>query len=966
MNSIDSINSVDSTESKIQIIFDLSNPFEYIEQFCTINGLKIPIPDPNPSNSPNKYNPNIVLDLLTHDYIIFFTSKYFSWLKRPLMKFFKKCEIVCLNYYDKKLIERSIEQLNFFIKKNQSGQIIDAIKEKYKLRKFKYCCFFENSIEPNILYKKINFANEQLFISFDKYSIKKIEYKLKAFSQIAEKMGADKILIIYDKETSQKILVSANIGSNSPNYIPNAGLGATYTNANDSSEQIKLGFDYSNDLHNFNLNKYDLIDTIQRENAFFLSKEEFNSDIDLNFLIDARCINLIKEYETELVFKHANEWEKKIFAYASKFKLNLDTKSSIKNDVNIKIKISFLNIYKHSSAINGFNLYCFKEGFFHLCNLISLNRTNSESYLKIGNFLSSHLYYLNKGRFTIPLIYNKSLDLIKTHDDILKLNFTQNELASLYEQFFSLNLNYMQFKNFRSIIIKQPENFYDVINRHNYYGVEKKVFFSKLNFPINKLLFISYQYHIITNYKLKLLEKIKSYIYNTYTKMICQKDIFINLKKQMSNSFKTMKKTIKNIIKDPNYSLQIIKQSYVGYESIISNPVKILINPMLHQLTDYIKSRSLIITVSNEQKILTNLFAKLCACAKKYYILVDKTESNNYKYTNIHKYITKYIYYLPEHFLDYETQEELGDMDIDSSSINEYLNSSDVDDNVNDYNYIYYSDEKVDSIQSDTQSNIINGGDLHDQISEFSFEHDSTNIDLVQSIQNVDDLLDLIHKYVCIAKLYLENLEIYKENKIVYNPNDDINVLSNLFKIYKPSLDDYFKDENIEEIIFANILFYNNELKYLELEKILINCFNSSFNLDNGLYEYVCKTTKKYDLFKHRLSIELSNIIVNKSYEEQNSYNVIVQLFIPLIVHELRPNDFEFDLDSKEKTKTSLIKKVNSFILKLLRNCNTKISDSLNLEVFRKSTHENYSKYRVFYTVENLDQIINKSESIQL
>ena len=30
------------------------------------------------------------------------------------------------------------------------------------------------------------------------------------------------------------------------------------------------------------------------------------------------------------------------------------------------------------------------------------------------------------------------------------------------------------------------------------------------------------------------------------------------------------------------------------------------------------------------------------------------------------------------------------------------------------------------------------------------------------------------------------------------------------------------------------------------------------------------------------------------------------------------------------------------------------------MEIFRKQTHENYSKYRIFYTVENIDQIMKK------
>jgi len=938
----------------IQLIFNPSNPFEYIEQFCTLNNLKIPEPD-----KPYRYtyNPNTVLDLMTHDYVIFFTTKYFKWFKKPLLEFFKKCDILFLNYYDKKFIERSIEQLNFFIRRMQPGEILDSIKSTYKLRKLKRFCFFENSIEPNILYKKITFANEQLFISFDNYSIKRIEYKLKAFSQIAEKMGADKISIIYDKEISQKINIDASVGINSGST--QSGIGGGYSNSNELTEQIKLGFDYSNDSHIFNLNKFDLVDTIQRENSFFLSKEEFASDIDLNFLIDARCINLIKEYETELVFKHANEWEKKIFAHASKFKLNLDTKSYSKNDVNIKIKISFLNIYKHSESINGFNLYCFKEGFFHLCNLIR-QTPSKDSYLKIGNFLNSHLYYLNKGRFTIPVSYSQSIDLVKTHDDILKLNFNQDEIADLFKQFFEFNLNYAQFKNFRGIILKQPENFYDVIQRHNYYGIEKKNFFQDLYSPINKLLFISYQYHIITNYKINLIEKIKARTLDIYTKFSRYQDVIYIHNKDMLNKYKMKKYHIEKITSTPFELESFIKQNYPDCD----NPIKKIVNPLLHKLLKYIKQRGLVIKIGNEHNIIINLISKLCACAKKYNTFIDKNNNNNSVYNNFFRYAERYIYYLPNHFLDYETPEDIGNMDIDNSN---YDSCSENTSECNDFEISTHT-------STSSEDNLTMNNDcVHDEISEFSFEKSNDTNNNIFNITTLDDLLPLIYKYVYISTSYLELFQDYKKNKIVYNPTDDINVLSNLIKIFTHSLDDYYKEENIEEIIFSNILFYNSELNYSELEKIIVNCFNISFNIDNGLYEYVCLFGKKYDNAKINLVKELNEIIVNKSYENKNSYNIVAQLLIPLIVYSLTPDDFEFDLDSYEKTsktksskgdnsfnktKTSLIKKVNNFIVKLLRNSNSDISE--NLDIYRKKTHLNYSKYRIFYTIEDLKQIMSK------
>ena len=66
---------------------------------------------------------------------------------------------------------------------------------KVKVKKLKYIYFLENSMEPDTLYKKISFSKQELFLSFDNYIIKKMEYKLRTFCQIAEKLGAIKIKI---------------------------------------------------------------------------------------------------------------------------------------------------------------------------------------------------------------------------------------------------------------------------------------------------------------------------------------------------------------------------------------------------------------------------------------------------------------------------------------------------------------------------------------------------------------------------------------------------------------------------------------------------------------------------------------------------------------------------------------------------------------------------------------------------
>ena len=972
---------------KKNIVKDLllkeTNIFNGIEEFCIKNSLIIPKQD-----NYEKFNVSIIFELLRYEYVIFLTNKYFTFFKKSLLEFFKKCNILCLNYYDKVHIQRGIELFNFWIRSSEDNITKDQIILKYKLRKLKKFYFFENMIEPNILYKKIIFSNEELFISFDKYSIKKIEYKLKAFSQIAEKMGAIKIEIIYDKEIYEKNNFETTLNGNE------VGAGLSKTNINESSEQIKLGFDYSSDSYNFNLNKFDLVDTINKENVFFISKEEFESDIDLNFLIDARCINLIKEYNTELIFKYANEWEKKIFLYALKFNLVLNSNGSKKNDTNIKIKIIFLNIYMHFKDITGGNMYCLKEGFFHLSNLILNNPKSEWAYLKIANFLYSHLYYLQKNKFKINVQYN-NLDLIKTFEDIIELNFTKDELSKLFEEFFQQNLNYEQFKHMREIIIKQVSNFYDIIERHSYYGIEKKnIYLSKEITFTNKLLYISYQYHIIKTYKLNLLNKIKVHIDYIFSEINNLK-MFSDYKDSLYFKQPIIKSQI-NILNSSTDITYLLLKKYPKFNLEMDNPIKKMINPLLHELLSYIKKRGYIIKLTNEHILVLKLIKSLCFYAKKYNTIIFKNNSKNFIYNNFIKYATKYIYFLPHHFLDYETDAEIGNIDIDISKNIIELNNDETftdsycenksltdDNNDNDNDNDIDNDDDIDNdIDNDDDIDITVDDNDNERLTEhvYNYNYDDNNScksDLSEDKEtNISELsknsfIDNMYRKILKTNEYLDLFKLYYDRHILFNLNNDIDLLPNLINIFTPNLSDYYNEESIKNTIYQNILYYNDyDYDYEELENLIKYCFNRSFNINNGLFDYICKN-KKYDLAKYKLTKILNEVIVNRSYEEKSNYNIIAQLLIPLIVYRLNPNDFEFDLENSDRTKISLIKKVNNFMLKLIKNYNQANNFNFDIsnydfEKYSKIIHLNYLKYRIFYTVDNFQELIyfNKNSEI--
>jgi len=322
-----------------------------IKQCCIINNIDFPLLH-NEKYTPKEYEN--ILSLIKCEYAIFVTEKYFSWPKINLLKYFNKYNITYLNYNCKLDILSIIEVINKII--NIYEKFIDTLKIDnilsdrdvkreyiksvlvYKLyinhendnlseydkniitfklvsdlinilniKKIKLIHFSDNEIEPTILYKKISFSKEELFFSFDNYIIKKREYKLRTFCQIAEKLGAIEIKIKSDikNNTTKEINGQLNVASV-------GGVGINYNSTSTYNDTIDLHFQYTNYNCNLNLNKFYIIQLVEEQSEFFIPKEEFESDIDFKFLIDSRCINLIQSYDTKIIINHINKFEKKV------------------------------------------------------------------------------------------------------------------------------------------------------------------------------------------------------------------------------------------------------------------------------------------------------------------------------------------------------------------------------------------------------------------------------------------------------------------------------------------------------------------------------------------------------------------------------------------------------------------------------------------------------------------------------
>jgi len=305
----------------------------------------------NYQNIKKPYNFINVIDLINNEYLIFLSDSYFQFMNTPLLKYFKKYNIFYTNYNEKENIIKDTLFLNNFIDNVDNNNLNDFRASLEIDKPIKKIQFSENNILPNILYKKIYFSKEELFLPFEIYSIKKMEYKLKTFCQIAEKLGAKQIKIKYDNKINNSKTLNASLSALSSE---------TSVNTKDNKKEddnIDLKFDYNNYQYNLNLNKNKLYEIINEENELFITKENFNSDIDLKFLIDARCINLINDYHTNIIINHINSLERKISIKAKSFGLNIGINQEHHFSNSIEINIKFINIYDIPDCIDGTNIY---------------------------------------------------------------------------------------------------------------------------------------------------------------------------------------------------------------------------------------------------------------------------------------------------------------------------------------------------------------------------------------------------------------------------------------------------------------------------------------------------------------------------------------------------------------------------------------------------------------------------------
>jgi len=557
------------------------------------------------------------------DIIKFFYSDYFMFLstrfllkksffnfKSNLLKYFDKHNVLYIDYKYKNIVINILNIFNLFIKyasileKNEFiSEILktNSSNNYFDIKKLKLIYFSENIFEPNVLYKKIKFSNQEVFISFDNFIIKKMEYKLRTFCQIAEKLGAEKIVIDYNSLTINNSKTSLNL-----DFI-SYGSAVNIESSNKNSENIQIIFEYPNNDSDINLNKFYLINSIINENEFLITKEDFEADLELKFLIDARCINFIQKYNTMIILNSLTRTEKKIFLKAYNCGLNLEKINMKNNYIKINILIHFIQIQNNLDIIDGTNIHVLREGFIHLANIIK----KDNKYYKLLRYLQSHLNAINKKLITLPYEYDNINFINKTYDNIVNLNFTENEMCDILKKTFENNLTWYNFKKFRDIILKGSDDknekiyfisfqYNDIINNIKYmlHDIEKYIDIT-LNDYINSFLRINFSlscdniniidisnndedYQIIHNFILINKDIIKNILYISFKKSFKFKD-------GLSDNLTDLKKLVNVILNIINFYFDNqIKNLQLNLTNILNNSKYNIKNNLLTKLIDQI------------------------------------------------------------------------------------------------------------------------------------------------------------------------------------------------------------------------------------------------------------------------------------------------------------------------------------------------------------------------------------------
>ena len=387
---------------------------------------------------------------------------------KNIYEYFKGCELLVFVNDEKKIVKKWFRKID--IPKTESLlmlsiQCIPNIRNELEILNRKISnnlkmgtnknnylkiVFNDDEILPNVLYKKMIIYNSLLFIPLKDYGLKKIEYKIRGFCQLMEELGASTIEIEFIKKKVKTNNLSLNNNVSNKNISEVVGnLGFQLKNTENSDNEQKYILNYSNNT-SIILNQ-GLIEKKIRDGYYIITKWNYSSNLELQYIVASRCQHYIKNYSTNFNLYENLGIDKKLFtslsAYGINYGLNIEKEIEEINQTVIKTNIIFMDDEYCFNNITGYNVNLDKNGFIYLMKSIQNEDFEKVGIYKIYEFFKSYLDSFVKYKDA------KKYKIIKKKVKLLESNFSINDLVKLLLNYFDKNSRWLHLLNFINILL---------------------------------------------------------------------------------------------------------------------------------------------------------------------------------------------------------------------------------------------------------------------------------------------------------------------------------------------------------------------------------------------------------------------------------------------------------------------------------------------------------------------------------
>lgn len=504
-------------------------------------------------NSENKTSENNVIQLsnnLTDKMIIERNKKiemknYFSYnelskmSKSGIVSIFKNCHLI--TFISNKYLETRRKVFwyccgKFEIKFGSCKDVIfmpyeykfilmDIFSENMKSNEFKIV-FSDGMIKKGVIYKRIIVQKSYAFIPLDLYRYKITEYNIRGFCQIVEELGANKIDIDFSHTINDESITEMESSIQIKKIAGDLGFSISNKKRNENSSVYTLEYPDNNNLI---LNPGKILENL-RDGKYLISLDDYNTNLELQYVINSRCRHFITNYSTN--FKIKNNYEFNIDSIMNLKIPDISMNNKLKynkilsDNILIETKVIFNNGYRSPNQLIKYSISPDEIGYNFIFNNVKKKYKvlSNEWLIFIWRFINIYCYEKSK-KFNEydSAEYNENIytlnfpNILRVLDKIKK-NFSLPEIINILKNYFDINSQMVDLKNFLDVLDNKTKS-YDELGL--FLIIEKNKILNKKECLINILEFIIS--------KEKNNEKLKEllHVYNTE----CYSQIYYKLKK---------------------------------------------------------------------------------------------------------------------------------------------------------------------------------------------------------------------------------------------------------------------------------------------------------------------------------------------------------------------------------------------------------------------------------------------------